>query len=135
MANQKRSLICASILFLSASVCMGQEDLFVGDLSLKAVKINNQPITPSNQITVKPGDIIECDIILSNWSPGDLEFAVHGYQIVLIANSFFTGGRGTVLPLGWDAPYARRTCSTDDDCNGSMCNLRPQSMFCFFIDC
>jgi len=98
MANQKRSIICAGILLLSASLCLGQ-NLNVGDLSLKAVKINDQTIPPSNQITVAPGDKIECDIILSNWSPGELDFGVKAYQVALIGDSFFSGERGTVLPL------------------------------------
>lgn len=116
MAYQKRLIICVGILLLSASVCFGR-DLDVGVLSLKAVKINDRPITPTNQITVGPGDKIECDILLSNWSPDELAFAVIGYQSVFIPDSFFSGDRGVVLPLGWDAPYARRTCSTDDVCN------------------
>ncbi len=125
-------IICISILGCVTTPVQSVE-IDIGTVSIKAVKINGQPITATNQITVIPGDQIECDIFLSDWASNDFVYAVRGYEVNLNPESFFGGDQGTVLPLGWYAPYHERTCSNDGDCNGSVCDSN--FLVCDAISC
>ena len=77
-------------------------------LSLQAVRINDVAITPSNSITVIPGDTIVAEIFVSDWSPSGERLMA--YQTSLSRDAFVSGTGGSVLPLGWDAPIT----SADD---------------------
>lgn len=90
-------------------------------LSLKAVKLNEVAISATNSIVAGPGDIIECEVFLSEWSPSPGEDAerLRAFQVSIPRASFNSGSRGTVLPLGWDRPILSKDdvgCFSDADC-------------------
>ena len=57
-------LVLTSSLFAAGSVLAQTPTI-----SLQAVKVNDVAITPSNAITVKPGDSVIAEIFVSDWSP------------------------------------------------------------------
>jgi hypothetical protein len=72
--------------------------------SLQAVAVNGISITPANCVDVQPGDLIDAEIMVSNWA-SVLPLGVEIFQATLdgITTNVFGPG-GTILPLGWDAP-------------------------------
>ncbi len=72
------------------------------------------------EISALPGDMIITEIQASDWSPNGEGLAA--WEATIDLNGFFSGGCGTVLPLGWDRPRETIRCSTGDDC--------PEGLFC-----
>ena len=90
-------------------------------MELVAVAVNGNPITPTSNVTVQPGDAIETNLFISGWGPaidrlGSYEFTV---AWPVAAQS---GTRGTILPFGWTDPLSTIFCSGSSDC--------PLGMFC-----
>lgn len=82
---------------------------------LKAVAINGEPIPPSTDVHVRPGDLIESEIYFSGWG-GNIPEA-GGFQVDLrLYEGATSGTEGTVLPLGWDAPLEPVGCATALNC-------------------
>ena len=98
---------------LSVSTAAGQDPT----VSLKAVRVNGTPIARTNALSAEAGDIIECEIFISDWSPlGQKLIAFHA---VIRRESFLSGIGGQLTQLGWDRPPIPKldyTCSTDADC-------------------
>ena len=106
--------------------------------SLVAVAVNGEPITPTDFVTVNPGDVIECEIHIAgwaddNWCPGDhgfqacssdadcpegcREFLVRIYQATIDAAGYVSSESGVLRPIGWDRPFPTgNRCETDADC-------------------
>ncbi|MCH7592390.1 MAG: hypothetical protein IH989_06400, partial [Planctomycetes bacterium] len=84
-------------------------------LSLKAVQVNGVSITRANTISVNPGDVVTAEIFIRDWTR-TVERLL-SYQTAINRASFASGTRGTVLPLGWDAPPTDDIgCTTSADC-------------------
>ncbi len=116
--------------------------------SLVAVAVNGEPITPTDSVTVSPGDVIECEIHIAGWaddnwcpvglgtfqacssnadcSEGCQEFLLYTYQFKIDAAAYFSGGSGVLRPIGWDRPFPTgNRCVTDADCGkGARCASR-----------
>ncbi len=84
--------------------------------SLKAVKKNNVAITPTNDLTIAPLDTIEAEIRISGW--GDvIPGGARSYSAMITGRSGAdSGGNGTVLPFGWNAPLDPTPCPTGTEC-------------------
>ena len=86
-------------------------------LSLKAVKLNDVPIPATDSIVAGPGDKIECEVFISEWSPKNQKLLA--FQVSVPRASFISGSRGSVKPIGWDRPILSEDdvgCGTDTDC-------------------
>lgn len=84
-------------------------------LSLKAVKVNGVPIPRANTTDVNPGDVVTAEIFIRDWTTTIERLAA--YRTAINRDSFVSGTRGTVLPLGWDAPPTDDIgCTTSADC-------------------
>lgn len=114
---------------------------------LVAVAVNGERITPTDFVTVSPGDVIECEIHITGWADdnwctidaymfqacssnadcpdGCQEFLLHIYQFGIDAAAYISGESGVLRPIGWDSPFPTgfyEVCQGDDDC--------PQGMEC-----
>ncbi len=77
--------------------------------SLKAASINGERITPRNEITIRPGDVLTTEIFLSCW--GSVLDVVRTFQVsILTRDGAISGTVGTLLPVGWDAPVDPQSC-------------------------
>lgn len=84
-------------------------------LSFKAVKVNDESIPPSNNIQVVPGDIIEVEIFLSDWSPNGER--LESWSVRIEPDGFSSGRIGYVYLPGyvpWYCPFAE--CGSDGEC-------------------
>ncbi len=103
----------AIALLLSVAPCASAE---AAVLALKAVKRNGAAIVPTSSLTVEPGDRIEAEILLSGWGT-DLPQGVVLVQATIAGSAGFrSGGNGTMLPCGWDAPLYPIACSDSESC-------------------
>jgi len=90
--------------------------------ALRAVQINDVPITAASSVNVCPGDTIVTEIHLSDWSGGGERLKI--WQAELDAQRFASGTTGLVLPLGWDAGLDTPDCAVDGDCaDGLQCTV------------
>ncbi|MCH7871806.1 MAG: hypothetical protein IID33_08905 [Planctomycetes bacterium] len=127
----KSRIPCISLALASSLFAAGSAFAQTPTLSLQAVRINDVAITPSNSITVKPGDTIMAEIFVSDWSP-DGERLV-AYQTVLSFDALVSGTSGSVLPLGWDRPLTGADdigCITDNDCPAEFPSCDAGGFFC-----
>lgn len=70
--------------------------------SMGVVAINDQPVqkAPVTTVTVSPGDVINAELYVRDWSPvGD---DLRAYQIQLDESSFTSGTSGSIKPVGYD---------------------------------
>jgi len=81
--------------------------------SLKAVEINGQPIEPTNNVEVDPGDIIVVEIYGSGWSSEGQ--SLKSWQLELDSSGYSNDCPGVIKPLGWE-PFLPFPCDSDDDC-------------------
>ncbi len=89
--------------------------------TLKAVGVNGNPISPTECVQARPGDLIETEIYISGWGENIQDLRV--YQLdLLLQNAAVSGTSGTVLPLGWDAPLDFMPCSAGCPLNYSICS-------------
>jgi hypothetical protein len=94
-----------------------------GVYSLKAVRVNERSITPTDTVAVCPGDTIMAEVYLSEWSPAGQ--GLETWQAQLEPDSIVSGSAGVLLPLGWDAALDAPECTTDGDCaEGLHCETR-----------
>ena len=138
--TRTRLIGALSVLWVSS---VGQAATF----SLVAVAVNGEPITPTDFVSVSPGDVIECEIHITgwaddNWCPmregvfqacgsdadcpeGCREFLLHIYQAMIDAAGYISGKSGVIRPIGWDRPFPTgNRCETDADCGkGTECFL------------
>ncbi|MFH1107906.1 MAG: IPTL-CTERM sorting domain-containing protein [Planctomycetota bacterium] len=83
--------------------------------ALVAVEVNGEPIPPTRDVHVRPGDRIETHVRFSGWD--SLVNGVRVYQAALdLRAGSVMGASGTVLPVGWDAPLEPVGCATASDC-------------------
>jgi hypothetical protein len=86
--------------------------------SLKAVKVNDNVMTPTNEILAAPGDTIVAEVFWSGWEvdrPG-VDARMRTIQATVDGrNSFFQDGVPMILPAGWDTPPIV-LCTTGQDC-------------------
>ncbi len=94
---------------LSVTVAQG------GVLALKAVKVNDEVIAPTDTVDVCPGDTVETEILLSDWSANGEQLVL--WQVQLDSEGYVSGSEGTVLPHGYDAPLIVQECKSDVDCS------------------
>jgi hypothetical protein len=94
-------------------------------VSLKAVRKNGTPIPggPVSSLPVARGDIITAEVLISGWStpafdPPSNTGLVQTYQATLLRRAGTTSNGGDItvnaeltVPLGWDAPIDRRSCT------------------------
>ncbi len=85
--------------------------------SLVAVRVNGIEVDPTSSPLVAPQDIVEANILLSDWGT-DLPQGARTYQATVIAAA---GANAAVLPLGWVAPPCG-TCAAG--CAGTECSVR-----------
>jgi hypothetical protein len=52
---------------LLGCVALGTNSLDAATFSLKAVKLNDAPITPTNHVSVRPGDTIVAELFVQGW--------------------------------------------------------------------
>lgn len=113
MRSAVRRLVCPLGILLAPILC----DLSIarGDcpptdcgpgpcVSIKAVAVNGNPITPTNCVNVMPGDQIETELYVSGWGTA-LPLGLRVYQLNFAwGNGAASGTMGVVTPEGWDAP-------------------------------
>ncbi len=85
-------------------------------LSLRAVKRNDIAITPTNNLAVLGGDLIEAEVILFAWAddfpppmPGQ-PLGVHLFGVTIDSAEYKSPDGGKLTPLGWRAPMNRIPC-------------------------
>jgi len=83
--------------------------------ALKAVAVNGEPIAPTTDIHVRPGDLIEAEIRFSGWGGNIPQLRLYQARL-LLGEAAKSGTNGTVLPLGWDAPFYPIVCATASYC-------------------
>jgi len=82
-------------------------------LRLLSVAINGAAMTPSAEVTVRPGDTITAELTLSCW--GSIVPLVKTYQAQIDGlNGAQSGMSGSVRPRGWDAPLTRQNPPCND---------------------
>lgn len=77
--------------------------------SIGVVAINDQPVqkAPVTTVTVSPGDVINAELYVRDWSPvGD---DLRAYQIQLDESSFTSGKSGSIKPVGYDQSLKDKT--------------------------
>lgn len=96
-------------------------------LSLRARKHNNTLFgndfasQVSSVSNVTPGDTIEMDMWVSGFD--DVGFnGVRAYQIIMDCATYITDDCGALIPLGWDAPIIRESCSEISVCSTGSSN-------------
>lgn len=67
-------------------------------------------ITPTNTVFVLPGDVIECEVFASDWSPNGEKLL--GWQVAVDTTGFTSGNAGQVSILD-----TLRPCLADADCD------------------
>ncbi len=92
--------------------------------SLKATKINNRRIVPTNQVFVRPGDLLESEVYISCWGRDIAE--ADGFQVGIgIHDGARSGEHGLLLPYGWNAPLTPDWCPCTNPlfpvCSGLYC--------------
>ena len=116
----KRNPTCTA--GLVGEVCGGDRQCDTGPLTFDGQC--GGEITPTNTVSAEPGDIIVAEIYGSNWSPDGQR--LRSFQATIDPRGF-TGGCGTALPYGWDAPPADVWCETDAKCPAGMwCDIDRQ---------
>jgi len=85
----------------------------------KAVRVNEEPVTPTSYVLVNPGDRVDLEFYASGWS-GEIS-AVKTFQITVDQVRYFSGDQGQIMPVGWDAPFLGRPCQADKECGGGVC--------------
>jgi len=96
---------------------------------LVAVTVNGNSITPTQELTVRPGDSLEAEVRVSCW--GHFLGVVQTFQAAYYGELGATSGEsGLVLPRGWDAPLIRDNCPCTDPtypiCNPSYGCVGPE---------
>lgn len=82
-------------------------------LRLKAVSVNGQAITATNDVTIQPGATVVAELTLSDWNP--VLQSLQTFQATLLgAMGVQSGDTGYVLPAGWDAPLVKDRCPCKD---------------------
>jgi len=82
---------------------------------LKGVAVNAQPIPPTTDVHVRPGDRIESEIRFSGWGGNIPQLRIYQARL-LLGDAAKSGTSGSVLPLGWDAPLDVIYCTVASDC-------------------
>jgi hypothetical protein len=77
--------------------------------SLKAVKVNDVAIEPTNSVSASPGDVIECEVFVSEWSPNGER--LKAWQWGLDSFSLSNGRRERLQILG-----GPRACLEQEEC-------------------
>ena len=114
--------VCAVVALLAASTAVQ-----AATVSLKAMRVNGSPITPTNELAAAPGDVIYAELFASEWSPAGQECRL--WQVTVDTCSFFSGPCGAVVPLGWERPAecvpefctpgGPNTCSGELECHST----------------
>jgi hypothetical protein len=123
--RQSRHVFMATgMFFLSTLGALAQPTI-----DLLAVRINDTPITPTAIVTAFPGDTIETEIWLRDWSPNGER--LRGYCIALDGGSFESGLCGEVAKVGPETLVPECQCFDDSNCAscqpGTVCNTEWQS--------
>jgi len=93
----------------------------------KAVRVNEVAVAPTSYVVVNPGDQVDIEFYASGWA-GEID-TVRTWQASVDSAGYFSGERGVLMPLGWDAPPAGRPCQTDEDCTGGICGRLDKCAF------
>jgi len=74
--------------------------------SIGVVAINNEPVqgAPVSTVTVEPGDTINAELYVRDWSP--LNDELRAYQFQLDESGFTSGDSGSIKPVGYDQSLA-----------------------------
>lgn len=112
-AELEGSIMCRKILVVLLTLSAGAQ---ASTLSFEAVKINGSPIAPTGEVTILPGDTVECEVFLSGWG-GDIPDGVFEYVFTLDSLGMANGYSGVVRPLIYSGPIPMRNyCSSQSDC-------------------
>lgn len=100
------------------------------EVSMRAVQVNDAPITPTDQVTINPGDSVVVEFYLSGWDedmPGGM---LKTYQVKIDGvNSYWSGASGELVPKGVSlAGGGMIPCSTNADCPSGL----SQPLICVF---
>lgn len=105
---------CKLFLGLVVSVLAGGVPALGVTFSLKAVAINGQSIQPTGHILARPGDLIECEMWITDFA--DLD-GIRLYHFTIDPNGHTSGDTGVIRLLGLDAPMAMNwSCDTAEEC-------------------
>lgn len=95
-------------------------------LILVATKINDSSIEPTGFVTVHPGDQIEAEVHVRDWSE-ELPTGITGYRTSVLA-PIGAGFSGSVLPHGWPVEacttgecFSDNGCEVPNDCCFGCC--------------
>jgi hypothetical protein len=96
-------------------------------VEIRAVKINGQPIEPTNHLEVNGGEIVEAEFWLRDWSPNGERLVA--YDIVIDSRGLSNGNGACSLVLEHPpGPRFDCPCETDEDCEtcdeATLCDLR-----------
>lgn len=100
------------------AVGMGVASANAATLSLRAMKINDVEITPTNNRTVAPNDLVEAGIFISGWG-AELPRGIRIVQAAVFGRAgFLSGENGVALPVGWEAPIESigNPCTINANC-------------------
>lgn len=71
--------------------------------SLLAVKVNDAAITPTDNVVISPGDIVEIEFMISDW--GQWIDQARIFQLNVDVVGYTSGDFGALVPVGWYGPY------------------------------
>jgi len=86
----------------------------------RVVRVNDEPIQRTAHVVVHPGDQVDVEFYVSAW--GQELDNVKTWQVSVDGEGFTSGDQGLVRPLGWEAPFFDRSCESDTECGGGVCN-------------
>lgn len=86
-------------------------------VALRAVKINDVAVSPTNAIEALPGDRIEVELRVWGWSADVPGSRLKTYQFMIDGRGCYASGTaGLLLPANWQAPPDIVECTADSDC-------------------
>jgi hypothetical protein len=114
MKRQIQTVIGAFLLIILLPTVQRTE---AATFRLKAVAINDVPVTPTDHVTVEPNDTITVEAYVSGWNEDEADSQLRTYQFTIDgANSLFSGESGRLSLRGVDPPAVYDPCIFDEDC-------------------
>jgi len=84
---------------------------------LRAVQVNDTPITPTDSVTIQPGDIVVSEAYISGWDENEPGGRLKTYQLTVDGlGSYWSGDSGSLLPAGMDFFGGAVPCHFLSDC-------------------
>lgn len=100
-----------------AGLAIAANSVDAAQITLRAVRKNDVPITPATTVSAAPGDVITADILMCGWNVDEASSRVKTYQATIdVRTGSSSGQTGRILPNGWNAPIDNVNCANNAGC-------------------